>query len=124
MLRAVQNKGRGGAALAVGNGADELETLAAEENFSASVAYFPERYGNYLIPLALLRLGGKELPAAVTVNHVIITPANICEFYSEYACNGEPPIAYTFPQEAFAAHLAALKEQPELAGYQQLIPDR
>ena len=124
MLRAVQNKGRGGDALAVGNGADELETLAAEENFIASVAYFPERYGNYLIPLALMRLAGNELPPAVTVNHLMVTPANICQFYHEHECKGEPPIAYTFPQEAFAAHLAALKKQPELADYQQLIPDR
>ena len=71
-----------------------------------------------------MRLAGNELPPAVTVNHLMVTPANICQFYSEHECKGEPPIAYTFPQETFAAHLAALKKQPELADYQQLIPDR
>ena len=35
MLRAVQQKGRGDDALVVGKGADELETMVAEENFVA-----------------------------------------------------------------------------------------
>ena len=74
MLRAVQQQGRGADALVVGKGADELETMVAEENFIASVAYFPERYGNYLIPLSLMRLAGHDVPLAVTVNHVMISP--------------------------------------------------
>lgn len=123
MLRAVQQQGRGHDALVVGKGADELETLVAEEHFIASVAYFPERYGNYLIPLSLMRLAGRDVPPAVTINHVMISPANICQFYPEYACQGEPGFAYVFPQAAFVAHLATLKDKPELAGYEQLIPD-
>ncbi len=123
MLRAVQQQGRGQDALVVGKGADELETLVAEEHFIASVAYFPERYGNYLIPLSLMRLAGHAVPAAVTVNHVVISPANICQFYPEYECQGEPGFDYVFPQEAFVEHLATLKDKPELAGYEQLIPD-
>ena len=74
MLRAVQNKGRGGDALAVGNGADELETLAAEDNFIASVAYFPERYGNYLIPLALLRLSPLLLLLSTSSELYVLKP--------------------------------------------------
>ena len=83
MLRAVQQQGRGPDALVVGKGADELETMIAEERFIASVAYFPERYGNYLIPLSLMRLAGHDVPPAVAVNHVMISPANICQFYPE-----------------------------------------
>ena len=124
MLRAVQQKGRGEDALAVGNGADELETLAGEAHFVASVAYFPERYGNYLIPLCLMRLAGRALPPAVTVQHVMVTPASICEYYPDYACTGEDAFDYVFPQEAFVDHLAALREKPELADYRQLIPAR
>ena len=123
MLRAVQQQGRGEDALVVGKGADELETMVAEEHFIASVAYFPERYGNYLIPLSLMRLAGHDVPAAVTVNHVMISPANICQFYPEYECQGEPGFDFVFPQEAFVAHLATLRDKPELAGYEQLIPD-
>ena len=124
MLRAVQQKGRGEDALAVGNGADELETLAGEAHFVASVAYFPERYGNYLIPLALMRLAGHSLPPAITMQHLMVTPANICEYYPDYACEGKDAFDYVFPQEAFVDHLAALREKPELADYRQLIPDR
>ena len=123
MLRAVQQKGRGGDALVVGNGADELETMVAEEHFVASVACFPERYGNYLIPLSLMRLAGQPTPPAVSVNHVMITPANICQYYPEYQCQGEPDFAYAFPQQAFVQHLAILQDRPELADYRQLIPD-
>ena len=72
MLRAVQQQGRGADALVVGKGADELETMVAEERFIASVAYFPERYGNYLIPLSLMRLAGHDVPPAVAVNHVMV----------------------------------------------------
>ena len=123
MLRAVQQQGRGEDALVVGKGADELETMVAEEHFIASVAYFPERYGNYLIPLILMSLAGRDVPPAVSVNHVMVHPANICQFYPEYECQGEPGFDYVFPQEAFVAHLATLKGKPELAGYEQLIPD-
>ena len=123
MLRAVQQKGRGDDALVVGKGADELETMVAEENFVASVAYFPERYGNYLIPLCLMHLAGREVPPAVTVDHVMVTPANICQYYPDYPCEGAPGFEYIFPQKAYVQHLASLKGKPELAGYEQLIPD-
>ncbi len=123
MLRAVQQKGRGGDALVVGKGADELETMVAEETFVASVAYFPERYGNYLIPLCLMRLAGHSAPPAVSVEHVMITPANICQYYPDYECQGAPGFDYLLPQEAFVQHLRTLKDKPELADYRQLIPD-
>ena len=123
MLRAVQQQGRGADALVVGKGADELETMIAEEHFIASVAYFPERYGNYLVPLSLMRLAGHDAPPAVTVNHVMISPANICQFYPEYECQGEPEFDYVFPQAAFVEHLATLRDKPELVSYEQLIPD-
>ena len=124
MLRAVQQKGREADVLVVGNGADEQETMAGEEAFVASVAYFPERYGNYLIPIALMRLAGHSVPPAVAVQHVIVTPANICEYYPQYECQGTPSFDYVFPQKAFVRHLANLQDDPNLADYRQLIPDR
>jgi ribose transport system substrate-binding protein len=123
MLRAVQQKGRVGDVIVVGKGADELQTMVAEETFVASVAYFPERYGNYLTPLALMRLAGHAAPLAVSVAHVMVTPANICQFYPEYECQGSPGFDYIFPQEAFIAHLQTLQDDLELADYRQLIPD-
>ena len=124
MLRAVQQKGREQEALVVGKGADELDTMLAEDIFVASVAYFPERYGNYLLPLCLMRLAGRDTPPAMAVEHAMVTPANICEYYPDYECLGKPDIDYAFPQEAFVAHLKNLADRPELDDYRQLIPDR
>ena len=110
--------------LPVGMGADEQETLIGEENFIASVAYFPERYGNYLIPIALMQLAGRALPPAILVQHVFVTPANICQYYAEYPCVDEGALAYEFPAKAFAEHLRSLKANPDLAEYRELIPER
>ena len=46
-----------------------------------SVAYFPERYGEQLIPLALSILGGTQTPPAVYVKHVLVTPQNVDRLY-------------------------------------------
>ncbi len=42
-----------------------------------SVAYFPERYGNEIIPLALGILRKKSLPSTVFVKHQFICPRNV-----------------------------------------------
>ena len=42
-----------------------------------TVAYFPERYGDELIPLALSILQKKPTPSAVFVKHQLITPQNV-----------------------------------------------
>jgi len=42
-----------------------------------SVAYFPERYGDELIPLALNILRQKPVPAAIFVKHQLLTPRNV-----------------------------------------------
>lgn len=123
MLRAVQQAGREADALAVGMGADELDTLMGEDRMIASVGYFPERYGNYLVPMSLMALAGQELPPAVLMNHVMISPSNVCEQYPDRACEDDAvAFDYVFPTEAFEAHLASLRDDPDLAGYETLIP--
>ena len=42
-----------------------------------SVAYFPERYGDELIPLALNILQKKPVPSTVFVKHQLLTPRNV-----------------------------------------------
>ena len=42
-----------------------------------SVAYFPERYGEELIPLALNILRKKPVPTALFVKHQLLTPRNV-----------------------------------------------
>lgn len=123
MLRAVKQAGREGDLIVVGMGADEIQTMMDEPTFVASVGYFPERYGNYLIPLALMQLAGKTTPDTVLVNHVMVTKDNVCKYYEKFACtSGKDPITFEFPQEKFAAHLAEIRQSPELKGFENLIP--
>ncbi len=125
MLRAVQTAGREADALFVGMGADELDTLTGEPEFIASPGYFPERYGNYLVPTALATLAGREVPAAVLVNHVMVTPMNVCEYYEDRECKtpeGYPDFTYEFPQDAYQAHLESVRANPDYAGYEAIIP--
>jgi ribose transport system substrate-binding protein len=42
-----------------------------------SVAYFPERYGDELIPLAISLLQRKPTPATIFVKHQLLTPRNV-----------------------------------------------
>ncbi|MGA8041766.1 MAG: substrate-binding domain-containing protein [Terracidiphilus sp.] len=46
-----------------------------------SVAYFPERYGEELIPLALNILRKKPVPSTVFVKHQLLTPRNVDLIY-------------------------------------------
>jgi ribose transport system substrate-binding protein len=122
MLRATKQAGREKDLLVVGMGADEVQTLADEPAFIASVGYFPERYGNYIIPLALMQLAGKTTPDAVLVHHVMVTKANVCQFYPDQKCASGPALAYNFPQDKFAAYLTELRKSPALQGFENLIP--
>jgi ribose transport system substrate-binding protein len=46
-----------------------------------SVAYFPERYGEAVMSLALDKLQGKTIPPATFVRHQMITSENVDSFY-------------------------------------------
>jgi ribose transport system substrate-binding protein len=122
MLRAVKAAGRSDDLIVVGNGADEAQALVTEDRLVASTGSFPERYGNYLIPMALDELAGHSLPAAVLVHHVMVTKANICKFNPSFPCKGSDAFTYVFPQVAFEKYLASLKTDPTLTGYTSLLP--
>jgi ribose transport system substrate-binding protein len=47
-----------------------------------TVAFFPERYGEDLLPLALTILRGKPVPPAVFVKHQLLTPKNVNLIYA------------------------------------------
>lgn len=121
MLRAVEQAGRSEDAIFVGMGADEGAAMTETPNFLASVGYFPENYGNYLVPLALMELAGKDTPSAALVNHVMVTSGTVCEFYPDVPCAEGEEIDYSFNAEAFEAHVAEQRQNPELADYQDLI---
>ncbi len=123
MLRAVKQAGREADLLVVGMGADEIQTLVDEPEFVASVGYFPERYGNFIIPLSLMELAGKEVPDTVLMTHYMVTDGNVCDFYKDFKCAAEPDaITFEFPEEAYQAHLAEIRKLPELQDSLNLIP--
>jgi len=79
-LRAFEEAGRGDRCAVMGQNAiraarEELRRPATR--LIGSVAFFPERYGDELIPLALALLGRKPVPSAVYVKHQLITPKNV-----------------------------------------------
>jgi ribose transport system substrate-binding protein len=72
--------------------------------------------------MSLALLAGKDLPDSVLINHVMVTHQNICQYYPDIPCAEGESMAYEFPQAAFEAHLASLRDLPELADVQNLIP--
>jgi ribose transport system substrate-binding protein len=83
-LRAFQEAGRARDCAIVGqNGEPEAraELRSPGTRLVASVAYFPEKYGDGLIRLALDILAHKPVPPSVFTSHQVITPENVDQFY-------------------------------------------
>jgi ribose transport system substrate-binding protein len=55
-----------------------------------SVGFFPERYGEGLVSLALDIVQGKEVPPAVFMKHTLITRQNVDNFYPNDALVASP----------------------------------
>jgi len=63
-------------------GVDDLGKLQIRKGLSdAGVAFFPEKYGEYLIPAACAILEGVPVPSHMYVENAIITKDNIDQFY-------------------------------------------
>jgi ribose transport system substrate-binding protein len=123
MLRAVKQAGREADLIVVGMGADEIKTMMDEPEFVASVGYFPERYGNFLVPLTLMELAGKTIPDVTLMTHYMVTDGNVCNYYKDVPCSTTPDaIEFKFPEEAYQAHLAEIRKLPELQDSLNLIP--
>ena len=122
IIRAVKQAGREADLIAVGMGADELATMMSEPTFVASVGYFPERYGNFLVPMALAELAGIDLPPTVLQTHVMVDKGNICKYYPDQKCQDGAGMELAFPQDAFVKHLAAIRQSPEMKDSINLIP--
>jgi ribose transport system substrate-binding protein len=83
-LRALEEAGRASDCVAVGqNGSAEAraELLRPGTRLLATVGFFPEKYGNGLIPLALSLLQNRPAPPAVFVKHKLITAENVGHLY-------------------------------------------
>jgi ribose transport system substrate-binding protein len=83
-LRAFEEAGRAGDCAIVGQNAEpeaRAELRSANTRLIASVGYFPEKYGDGLLRLALDILAKKAVAPAVFTNHQIITPDNVDHYY-------------------------------------------
>jgi ribose transport system substrate-binding protein len=65
-------------------GVDDLGKSQIREGFSdAGIAFFPEKYGEYLIPAACAILEGAPVPSHMYIENEIITRENIDQFYPQ-----------------------------------------
>ena len=92
--RAFEEAGRAATCAIVGQNAEadaRAELRQPNTPLIASVAYFPEKYGDGLIRLALDILAHKPVPPAVFVKHQIVTPENVDHLYSNDRLLGVVP---------------------------------
>ena len=83
-LEAFKEAGRQKHCAVIGQNASSeavLEMGRCGTRLIGSVGYFPERYGEQLIALALQILEHKQVPPAIFVKHHLITPHNVREYY-------------------------------------------
>ncbi len=69
-------------AIVVGQGAVEsglVEMFKPNSLYLGATAYFPERYGDKIIPAMLDLLNCKPVPPAIYVDHVFVTKDNACK---------------------------------------------
>jgi ribose transport system substrate-binding protein len=93
-VRAFQEAGRADRCAVVGQNAEpdaRTELRQPKTPLVASVGYFPERYGDALIRLALDILSGKAVPPAVFIKHQVITRENVDHFYPNDALTQPSP---------------------------------
>jgi ribose transport system substrate-binding protein len=89
--RALQEAGRGSTCAVVGQNAEpdaRLELRQPRTPLIASVGFFPERYGDGLMKLALDILDGRPTPPALFTRHHLITTETVDHFYPNDALLG------------------------------------
>jgi ribose transport system substrate-binding protein len=89
--RAFQESGRAGTCAIVGQNAEpdaRAELRQPRTPLIASVGFFPERYGDGLIKLALDILEQRQTPPALFIRHQLITTENVDHFYANDSLMG------------------------------------
>jgi ribose transport system substrate-binding protein len=73
-------------AIVVGQNADptgQAEMVKPGSIYLGATAYFPEKYGDKLIPTMLDLLECRPVPPSVFVDHVFISKDNLCQYYPD-----------------------------------------
>jgi ribose transport system substrate-binding protein len=85
-LRAFEEAGRQEFCATVGLGGireGREELLRPGTRLVACVTFFPERFGDHVIPLALAILAGKPIPGAQFIKHELLTRNDVSRIYPE-----------------------------------------
>lgn len=61
-------------------------TIYQHPHWIGSVAYFPERYGEILVPNLIKAIKGEEVAPQLLVPHVVVDKDNVEQYYPQYAC--------------------------------------
>ena len=81
-INALNQVGRFKDALTIASGADGLGQKQIKAGLEgASIAYFPERYGEWLVPILEDVMAGNPVPSFTGSKLVVITKANIGKYY-------------------------------------------
>jgi len=85
-IKAAQSAGRLGDLYVVGQGGDPtswpyLCGKSPFKNWVGEVGYFPQRYGQQVIPILLNLIKGKKQPKTIYLKPHVITSSNIASFY-------------------------------------------
>jgi len=91
--RAFEESGRAAHCAIVGQNAEpdaRVELRRPRTPLIGSVGYFPERYGEGLVRLALDILARRHTPPALFIRHQLITPDNVDHLYPNDALLGVP----------------------------------
>ncbi|MBC8387791.1 MAG: sugar ABC transporter substrate-binding protein [Actinobacteria bacterium] len=86
VLAAIQTAGRWDAEkwIVITQGADVTANQQVVDGLvKASIAYFPERYGEYLVPASVALMNGQVVPPFMYVENVVISMENMAEWYPE-----------------------------------------
>lgn len=86
-FNAVEAAGRQGDVFIASHGCDAPAINNLKNNdancWIGSVAYFPERYGTYVVPLMQKLLEGEEIPELSYPEHVFVDKNNVLEYYPD-----------------------------------------
>jgi len=97
-LSAARQAGREADVVIVGQGADRIvreEIRQPDSRLIGSTAYWPEKYGEKLIDVAIKILKGEPVPPAVYNEHIFLTKENIDQYYPESRDNLVPEFSGT-----------------------------
>jgi ribose transport system substrate-binding protein len=87
-LAAAKSQGRDKDLYLAGQGADPSAhcEIANNPQWVGDAAYFPERYGEILVPNAIRAARGEEVSPTLYVPHTLVNADNISEFYEVRGC--------------------------------------